>query len=48
MELNAEYVIRRYPNAAKGMTERMYNKKRAEIQLEKTEVILSWVESLTR
>jgi HEPN domain-containing protein len=48
MELNPEYVVTRYPNAAKGIPEKMYSKKSAETHLNHAKVILKWVESLIK
>ncbi|MFQ6016025.1 MAG: HEPN domain-containing protein [Anaerolineae bacterium] len=44
LELNPEYVVTRYVNAANGVPAHMFNEKSAEVHLRCAEVILKWVE----
>jgi len=43
MELNPEYTVARYPNAAHGIPAEMYNASSAKIHLDAAKVIISWV-----
>lgn len=42
-ELNPEYTVTRYPNAAKGIPEQMFNKRSAVTHLRAAKVIYQWV-----
>lgn len=44
LELNPEYAVTRYVNAAHGVPAHMFNKKLARIHLECAEVVLQWIE----
>lgn len=43
LELNPEYLVTRYPNAAAGVPEQMYNRNLALIHLRSARRILKWV-----
>lgn len=45
IELNPEYVVTRYPDAANGVPARMYTEKMAKFHLEKAGVVIKWVKS---
>ncbi len=48
VELNPEYLVARYPNAAKGIPAQMYTRKIAVIHLKAAEDILSWAKKSLR
>lgn len=45
IELNPEYFVTRYPDAANGVPAEMYTQKKARFHLEKAEVVINWVKS---
>ena len=45
IELNPEYFMTRYPDAANGVPAKMYTEKKAIIHLEKAEMVIEWVKS---
>ncbi len=42
IELNPEYIVARYPNAAKGVPEQMYTKQLAQTHLHAAKEIVRW------
>lgn len=44
LELNPEYVVTRYINAAHGVPAHMFNQKSAKFHLQCAEVVMRWVE----
>ncbi len=45
IELNPEYFVTRYPDAANGVPAQMYTEKKANLHFEKAEVVIQWVKS---
>ena len=45
IELNPEYFVTRYPDAANGVPAQMYTEKKAHFHFEKAEVVIQWVKS---
>ena len=45
IELNPEYFVTRYPDAANGVPAEMYTEKKAQFHFEKAEVVIHWVKS---
>ncbi len=45
IELNPEYFVTRYPDAANGIPAEMYTEKKAAFHYEKAEMVINWVES---
>ena len=45
IELNPEYFVTRYPDAANGVPAEMYTEKKAQFHFEKAEVVIYWVKS---
>ncbi len=45
IELNPEYVVTRYPDAANGVPAQMYTEKKASIHLEEAKRVIEWVRS---
>ncbi len=45
IELNPEYVVTRYPDAANGVPAQMYTVKKAEFHLKQAEMVINWVKS---
>jgi HEPN domain-containing protein len=45
IELNPEYFVTRYPDAANGVPAEMYTEKKANLHFEKAEVVIQWVKS---
>lgn len=45
IELNPEYFVTRYPDAANGVPAEMYTKKKAEFHFEKAGTVIHWVKS---
>jgi len=43
IELNPEYFMTRYPDAANGVPARMYTEEKAKIHLEKAEMAVEWI-----
>jgi len=44
LDLNPEYITTRYPDAANGLPDEMYNKELAILHLKKAEKVVKWVE----
>lgn len=45
IELNPEYFVTRYPDAANGVPAEMYTEKKAQSHFKKAEVVIYWVKS---
>ena len=45
IELNPEYFVTRYPDAANGVPAEMYTRKKAKFHFEKAEEVINWVKS---
>lgn len=45
IELNPEYFVTRYPDAANGVPAEMYTEKKAKFHSEKAEMVIDWVKS---
>lgn len=45
IELNPEYIVTRYPDAANGVPAQMYTEKKAKFHFEKAGMVINWVKS---